>query len=203
MALRPAFGHDAPMKISARFAVACGAFAAAGAAAAQPSYGEAAAHALRLLAPLPHLNPTEVTVAAAEAATRARPRDADAWNQLGQSLDVAGRTTEAVAAFRRAAQLPPRVLGRGYLYRDLAEAQEKAGDLQGAIASMRAAFGFWPLSRERRHCAGYEEKVLVRLLVAAHDADGALAFYAPLYRADRDVPECRDIHAALEAAARD
>jgi tetratricopeptide (TPR) repeat protein len=130
-----------------------------------------------------------------------RPRDPDAWNQLGHSLDVAGRLPEAVAAFAHATRLPPRILGRAYLHRDLAEAREKIGDLAGAIAAARISLRSWPLSRDGLYCSGFEVRLLTRLLVKAHDMPAALALFGPLYRADPDGFACAAIHDALVAAS--
>ena len=165
-----------------------------------PPEESAVDRALRLLEPPALLNPTEVAVAAAEAGTRARPRDPDAWNQLGRSLDVAGRLTESADAHERATRLPPRVIGRAFLYRDLAEMRERTGDLPRALAAARLSVRSWPLSRVALHCADGEVQLLARLLVKSGDIDGALAFYGPLYRANPDLEQCRDIRDALEAA---
>ena len=169
--------------------------ASAAPAAAQQGVGAEAA--LRLLARAPIANPTTVSVAQARAAVRSRPRDADAWHQLGESLDVAGRLAEAVAAYRRATRLPPNVIGRAFLHRDLADALERSGDLAGALAAARIAVRSWPLSRDGLSCAGAEAILLTRLLVRTGDLAGAAAFYRPLLAADPDRGECRRIHAAL------
>lgn len=153
--------------------------------------------ALALLARAEVANPTQVPVATAEAAVRARPRDADAWRQLGESLDVAGRLGEAVAAYERATRLPPRIWGRAFLYRDLADARERAGDLTGAVAAARVSVRSWPLSREGVHCTGAEVKLLTRLLVRTGDMAGALAFYRPLAEASPEQGFCRAVVVAL------
>ncbi|HWT12565.1 MAG TPA: tetratricopeptide repeat protein [Allosphingosinicella sp.] len=155
------------------------------------------AAALELLPRPTIINPTEVTVEAARARVRARPRDADAWHQLGESLDVAGDLDEAVAAYERATRLPPRVLGRAFLYRDLADALERAGELDRAVAAARVSVRSWPLSRDGLHCMGHEVRLLTRLLVKTHDLAGAAAFYAPLYEADPQHEECQRLHEAL------
>lgn len=189
------------MKTFARALLALCCLASTAAASAQETAEDHRRQALRLLQPLPHINPTQVTVAAAEAQTRARPRDPDAWNQLGQSLDVAGRYPEAVVAFERATRLPPRILGRAYLYRDLAEAREKVGDLPGALAAARVSLRSWPLSRDGLHCLGFEVQMMARQLVKSGDLAGAVAFYRPLFERDRDNPDCGLINEALEGAA--
>jgi tetratricopeptide (TPR) repeat protein len=176
--------------------------AAAGAGMAQPPYSRAEQAALALLARAPRANPTQVTVAAARAAVRARPRDADAWHQLGESLDVAGDRPGAVAAFERATRLPPRVIGRAYLHRDLAEARERAGDLPGAIAAARVSVRSWPISTDGLTCTSYEALMLVRLLVESHDAAGARSFYGPLANPRRE-NWCRVIVDALDAIGRE
>lgn len=170
-------------------------------AATQRPYDDPRAELLRMLAPLALANPTGMSVAEARAAVRARPRDADAWNQLGQSLDVAGRLAESVAAHERATRLPPRLMGRAFLWRDLAELRERTGDLPGAIAAARVSIRSWPLSRDGLHCAGVEVRLLTRLLVRTNDMSGALAFYAPLARRSPDRADCRDISETLEDAA--
>ena len=155
---------------------------------------------LELLARPTIVNPTEMPVDEARAAARARPRDADAWHQLGESLDVAGRLDEAVAAFHRATLLPPRVIGRAFLYRDLAEPRERAGDLAGALAAARVSVRSWPLSRDGLFCSGSEVLLLTRLLVRSGDLAGAASFYRPLFRANPEQELCRRIHDALGAA---
>ena len=200
MAKVPAVGQSVTMKMFAHSLLAFACLAIAAAASAQESAQDYREEALRLLQPLPQINPTTVSVAAAEAGTRARPRDPDAWNQLGQSLGVAGRHAEAVAAFERATLLPPRILGRAYLYRDLAEAREQVGDLAGAIAAMRVSLRSWPLSRDGLHCSGFEVQLMARLLVRSGDYAGAAAFYRPLYERDRGLEECQLISRALEGA---
>lgn len=157
--------------------------------------------ALGLLAPQPIINPTEVSVATARAGAAARPRDADAWHQLGESLDVAGDGAEAVEAYRRATRLPPRVLGRAYLYRDLAEALERQGDLAGALAAARVSVRSWPLSQDGLFCSSSEARLLARLLVETGDLAGAAAFWRPLFEAQRERGECRAVQQALAGAA--
>lgn len=157
--------------------------------------------ALALLAPQPIVNPTEVSVAAARAMVRARPRDADAWHQLGESLEVAGDGAEATEAYRRATRLPPRVLGRAYLHRDLAEALERQGALAAALAAARVSVRSWPLSQDGLFCSSSEARLLARLLVETGDLAGAAAFWRPLYEAQRERTECRAVHQALTGAA--
>lgn len=158
--------------------------------------------ALRLLAPATIINPTRMSVARARAGVAARPRDADAWHQLGELLDVAGLGDEAVAAFRRATTLPPRVLGRGYLYRDLAEALERQGDHEGALAAARSAIRGWPLSRDSLYCGSTEAMLMARLLLRTRDPAGAAAFWRTLAVTDPGREQCRRIQQALDGAAR-
>jgi tetratricopeptide (TPR) repeat protein len=165
------------------------------------AYSAAEMAAIRLLEPGTVINPTETTVADARAAVARRPRDADLWHALGEALLVAGDVSEAVEAYRKATRLPPKVIGRAYLHRDLAAALERAGDLAGAVAAARVAVRTWPVSQQGLFCNGTEERLLTRLLVKTHDAKGALAFYRPLFEADRDREECREIHQALVTAS--
>lgn len=151
---------------------------------------------LQLLAPGERANPTTVTVEQARAGVRAHPRDADAWHQLGESLEVADQI-EAVQAYERATRLPPRLIGRAYLCRDLAQAREVLGDLKGAEMAAQVMVRSWPLSRDGIFCTGEEVKLLMRLLVKRHGIQAAADFYKPLYEAHPDWPECQEIHDAL------
>ena len=155
---------------------------------------------LRLLAQEPWANPTEVSVDAAQAGVRSHPRDPDAWHQLGESLEVAGRIGEAAEAYERATRLPPRIIGRAYLYRDLARAREQAGDLQAALAAARVSVRSWPLSRDGLLCSSHEAILLTRLLVRNGDLRGAADFYRPLYAASTDRRFCPDVSAWLPDA---
>ena len=157
-------------------------------------------HLLQLLAPDELLNPTEVTVEAAQAGVRAHPRDADAWHQMGESLEVAERLPEAVEAYDRAAHLPPRIYGRAYLYRDLAAARERAGDLAGALAAARVSVRSWPLSRDGLFCSSAEAILLTRLLVKSGDLRGAADFYLPLLRTSPNREYCPDVERELTEA---
>lgn len=186
-----------PQPIAAAIALALH-FASAPAT-AEPVPG-AAAPLLGLLAPPERANPTDVPVAAARAGVRAHPRDADRWHQLGESLEAAGQLDEAVDAYARAVRLPPRVVGRAYLYRDLAAALERQGDLPRALEAARTSVRSWPLSRDGLFCLGAEVVLLTRLLVKSGDLAGADAFYRPLAEAQPARDDCRAIADALEAA---
>lgn len=157
-----------------------------------------AAAALAILADGPLANPTDVTVEAAQAGVDAAPRDADAWHQLGESLEVAGRLPEAVEAYRRAAGLPPRVIGRAYLNRDLAAALEEIGHYEDALAAARIAVRSWPISQDGLHCTASEARLLARLLVRTQGLAAAADFYRPLQQRSPDREDYREILAALE-----
>jgi len=158
---------------------------------------------LQALAPGTRINPTEVSVEAAQAGVRAHPRDADAWHQLGESLEVAGRLDEAIEAYERATRLPPRVIGRAFLHRDLAAAREQAGDLQGALAAARVSIRTWPLSSDGLFCTQSEVVQLTRLLVETNDLRGAADLYLPLADALPDHEFCAPIAAAMRRALAD
>ncbi|WP_158266351.1 tetratricopeptide repeat protein [Allosphingosinicella deserti] len=164
-------------------------------------YSPAEQAALALLAPGEIANPTEVSVADAQAVVETNPRDADAWHQLGESLQVAGDLQGAVEAYRKATRLPPEDIGRAYLHRDLAEALEQTGDLEGALAAARVSVRTWPVSSQELFCMGAEVMLLTRLLVENHDAKGAAAFFRPLAEAADAPQDCRTIAEALRAAA--
>ena len=180
-------------------AVALALLLSAGPVAARPA-PDASADLLRLLAPGERANPTELAVDAARAEVDAHPRDADRWHQLGESLEVAGRLDEAVEAYARATRLPPRIIGRAYLHRDLAAALERQGDLPRALAAARTSVRSWPLSRDGLFCMGAEVILLTRLLVKSGGLAAAEAFYRPLADAQPDRDDCRSIVDALEAA---
>jgi tetratricopeptide (TPR) repeat protein len=155
---------------------------------------------LQALAPGTRINPTEVSVEAAQAGVRAHPRDADAWHQLGESLEIAGRLDEAIEAYERATRLPPRVIGRAFLHRDLAAAREQAGDLAGALEAARVSVRTWPLSRDGLFCTQAEVVQLARLLVGTGDLRAAADLYLPLADALPDNEYCAPIAAAMRRA---
>jgi tetratricopeptide (TPR) repeat protein len=155
---------------------------------------------LQALAPGVRINPSEVSVDEAQRAVSAHPRDADAWHQLGESLEVAGRLDEAVDAYDRATKLPPRVIGRAFLYRDLASAREQAGDLAGALEAARVSIRTWPLSRDGLFCTQSEVVQLARLLVRMGDLGGVADLYLPLADALPDNEYCAPIAAAMRRA---
>jgi len=165
------------------------------------AYSPAEAAALELLRPYDLANPTETTVADARAAVDASPRDPDLWHALGESLLVAGDAPAAADAFRTATRLPPKVIGRAFLHRDLAGALEDTGDLEGALAAAQVSLRTWPVSKRDLFCSLAEERQFVRLLVKTHKLKEALAFYAPLAAKPGALPECRAVHEALVAAA--
>jgi hypothetical protein len=161
------------------------------------------AEALKLLTWGRAINFATVPVATARAQVARQPRDADLWQALGASLTVAGNLKEATAAFERATQLPPKYIGRAYLYRDLAESLESVGDLEGALAAARVSLRTWPLSRDGLFCTGAEVQLTTRLLVKLGRLKEAADFFHSIFERHTDHSmTCDRIDSALAAAAR-
>jgi tetratricopeptide (TPR) repeat protein len=108
------------------------------------------------------------------AAIRQKPRDADLRSDYATALEKTGDLDGAIEQHRIATTLPPKEIGRAFLYRDLGLALEKKGDLNGAAEALQKAVTFWPVNGQRA-CGGYEDVALDRVLVAKGDYAGALA----------------------------
>jgi tetratricopeptide (TPR) repeat protein len=139
-------------------------------------------------------------VAEARRAARHGPDEADEWHELGDMLSGAGRHREAVEAYERATHLEPFIVGRAYLFRDLALARERAGDLRGALAAARISVTSTPLTEEGIWCMGPEAFLMTRLLLKLGDLDGAVDFYRPVAEVKPLDPDCRLISNVLQAA---
>jgi tetratricopeptide (TPR) repeat protein len=97
-------------------------------------------------------------------------RNADAYEHLGQNLNVQNRFLEAVTAFKKAAELDP---SRARLWAQIAESQQQAGDLDGAIASYQKSLaqdpnqpGVWSrlgIAYKDRGCVGCKNRAIEAL----------------------------------------
>ena len=98
------------------------------------------------------------------------PRNADAWEHLGQNLNVQNRFLEAVTAFKKAAEVDP---SRARLWAQIADSQQQAGNLDGAIASYQKSLaqdpnqpGVWSrlgIAFKDRGCTGCKNRAIEAL----------------------------------------
>ena len=116
------------------------------------------------------------TIGQYRSAIAQKPNDADLREDYAGALEQLGDLDGAVEQFRIATTLPPKVVGRAFLYRDYATALEKKGDLEGAVAAAQKSLISWPTKNERR-CLGAEEVLAGRLLERKGDLKGALAMW--------------------------
>lgn len=123
------------------------------------------------------------------------PRDPDLHWKLAEMLSG----DAAIAEYRKATQLPPKDIGSAFLYRDLAEALERKGDLDEALAAAQQSVRRWP-KKNNLFCNGSEERMLIRLLEKKGMIDQAIEFYRPLVERNSDFKECRDAYNGLLAA---
>lgn len=106
---------------------------------------------------------------------QAEPRNPDAWSDLGELLMKNGQYDEGVDALKRASQLPPKEIGRAYLFRDLAEALDERGspgDLDAALDASQKSLHMWPVSTGKLYCSMYEVELLFKLLRKKGDQAG-------------------------------
>ena len=98
------------------------------------------------------------------------PRNADAYEHLGHNLTIENRFIEAVNAFKKAAELDST---RARLWAEIADAQQQAGDLDGAIASYQKSLaqepnqpGVWSrlgIAYKDRGCQGCKSRAIEAL----------------------------------------
>jgi len=98
------------------------------------------------------------------------PKNADAYEHLGQNLNVQNRFLEAVTAFKKATGLDP---SRARLWAQIADSQQQAGDLDGAIASYQKSLaqdsnqpGVWSrlgIAYKDRGCTGCKNRAIEAL----------------------------------------
>ncbi|TMB35110.1 MAG: tetratricopeptide repeat protein [Deltaproteobacteria bacterium] len=113
---------------------------------------------------------------AVESFRKSVARDAtnpDAFEHLGQNLLIENRFGEAVKAFNTGAALDPK---RARLLAEVADAQQQAGDLDGAIASFQRSLaqdpsqpGVWSklgIAYKAKDCNGCKNKAIEALLSA-------------------------------------
>lgn len=100
--------------------------------------------------------------AAAEVASRVTSdsaSDGEAWGLLGQAQSLAGRSRDAVEAFRQAAKLAPR---DGAAESNLSIALLRSGDTQGALEAGQRAVTLAPGLPETHACLGHALSYLKR-----------------------------------------
>ncbi|MFL5444447.1 MAG: tetratricopeptide repeat protein [Myxococcales bacterium] len=100
-------------------------------------------------------------------------KDVDAYEHLGRNLVIENRFLEAVKAFQAGVTLDPK---RSRLLSEAADAQQQAGDLDGAIASYQRSLaqdpsqpGVWSklaIAYKDKGCAGCKNKAIEALLSA-------------------------------------
>lgn len=122
--------------------------------------------------------------------TRTNPDDAEAWSVMGQALSAAGRASEAVVAFRRAAQAAP-ASPRPLV--NLAIALVRTGDPGAALAEARKALAMDPALVEAHAAAGHAQ-------IALKQPDLAIAAFQQALAA---VPRSEDALAGIARAYRD
>ena len=82
---------------------------------------------------------------------RDRPRDADAWSNLGNALDALGRKDEALDAFTRAVAVNP---DNGFSQRNLALQYLQANDFDNAVTHAREGVRLTPGDPEAHNLLG-------------------------------------------------
>ena len=98
------------------------------------------------------------------------PRNPDAYEHLGQNLNVQNRFVEAVNAFKKATELEA---SRARLWAQIADSQQQAGDLDAAIASYQKSLaqdpnqpGVWSrlgIAYKDRGCTGCKSRAIEAL----------------------------------------
>jgi tetratricopeptide (TPR) repeat protein len=120
------------------------------------------------------------------------PKDPDAHDSYGNALREAGQVDAAIEQFQMAVKLPPKDIGRAYLYRDLGEAYEKKGDYDSALAAMRKSVTLWPVKSEPVLCRlPFEQGAIGRILEEKGDFAGAMEYWRSLVSVAKDPDECQ------------
>lgn len=123
---------------------------------------------------------------------RENPKDPDAHDYLGNALREAGEVDAAIEQFQIAVRLPPKDIGRGYLYRDLGEAFEKKGDYDAALQAMKKSVTLWPVKSEAVLCRlPFEQGAIGRILEEKGDYEGAMEYWKSLVPVAKDPEECQ------------
>ncbi len=121
----------------------------------------------------------EAGVAALNAEIRLRPRDAEAYNYLGNTLGRLGKGDDAIAAYRQAVRLKP---DYAWAHINLGNALNAQGRLEEVVAEYRAAIRINPDNAEAHFNLG-------NALNAQGKFDGAIAAYRAALRLKPDVAE--------------
>jgi tetratricopeptide (TPR) repeat protein len=119
------------------------------------------------------------------------PKDPDARDYLGDELLKTGQVDAAIEQFQAAVSLPPKDIGRAYLYRDLGEAFEKKGDYDAALTALRKSVTLWPVKNEAVLCRlPFEQGAIGRILEEKGDFAGAMEYWRSLVTVAKDPEEC-------------
>ncbi|WGM38688.1 hypothetical protein AMEJIAPC_01592 [Caulobacter sp. NIBR1757] len=148
-----------------------------------------------------YVPPSVDSVATIQAQIAREPNDADLWHSLGQSLWRDKRFDDAIKAFQTAAQSPPKHIGRGYLYRDLAEALEARGRKAEALQAARKMLLGWPISKQGHGCDSFETRLFVRVLLKNGQTAEAAAIYKTVSAQKPSDARCRQISKDLATPA--
>jgi tetratricopeptide (TPR) repeat protein len=120
------------------------------------------------------------------------PKDPDVRDSYGNALREAGYLDAAIEQLQAAVKLPPKDIGRGYLYRDLGEALEKKGDYDAALEAMKKSVTSWPVKNKAVGCKDtFEQGAIGRILEEKGDYAGARDYWASLVPIAKDPEECQ------------
>jgi TPR repeat protein len=106
----------------------------------------------------------------------ARPRDADLHHEFAFELERNGHLEPAIEHYSLATRLPPRAIGRAFLYRDLANALLRRGDVPGATAALRKSVVSWPV-KGRGSCNATEVQLLGNVLEQSGALGDAMKYW--------------------------
>jgi Caspase domain/Tetratricopeptide repeat len=119
-----------------------------------------------------------------------KPKDPDAQWGYGNALMEAHDYDGAIEQFRAAVNLPPKDIGRAFLYRDLGEAYEKKGDFDNALQALKKSVVSWPVKNEL-YCSVFEREMLGRIFEEKGDNEGAMAYWKDLMSVAKDPQGCQ------------
>jgi tetratricopeptide (TPR) repeat protein len=120
------------------------------------------------------------------------PKDPDARAWYGNALREAGQVDAAIEQFQASLKLPPKEIGRAFLYSNLAEAYEKKGDYDDALEAMKKSVASWPVKNEDVWCNDpFYRGAIGRILEKKGDYAGARDYWASLVPVAKDPAVCQ------------
>ncbi len=120
------------------------------------------------------------------------PKDPDARSAYGNALMESHDYDGAIEQFRVSVSLPPKDIGRAYLYRDLSEAYERKGDFENALQAIRKSVISWPVKNDPTYCSDpFERGAVGRILEEKGDIEGATAYWKSLVPVAKDPQDCQ------------